>query len=74
MIAPLSIIIPTLNAGNPLLRLLPQLFEGLTEGLIAELIFADGGSTDQTAAIAEDAGAKIISCELTNPVAMIRSP
>jgi len=63
MIAPLSIIIPTLNAGNPLLRLLPQLFEGLTEGLIAELIFADGGSTDQTAAIAEDAGAKIISCE-----------
>jgi len=31
MIAPLSIIIPTLNAGNPLLRLLPQLFE-LTAG------------------------------------------
>ncbi len=61
MIAPLSIIIPTLNAEKPLVRLLPQLFDGLTEGLIAELIFADGGSTDNTAAIAEDAGAEFIT-------------
>lgn len=60
MTAPLSIIIPTLNAEKPLLRLLPQLYGGLTEGLIAELIFADGGSTDQTMAIAEDAGAQFI--------------
>jgi len=61
MTAPLSIIIPTLNAERSLLRLLPQLFEGLTEGLIAELIFADGGSTDQTLSIAEEAGAKLVS-------------
>ncbi len=61
MHAPLSIIIPTLNAEKPLLRLLPQLMEGLTEGLIGELILADGGSDDATPAIAEDAGARLVT-------------
>jgi len=60
MTAPLSIIIPTLNAERALLRLLPQLVEGLTARLIAELILADGGSQDQTAALAEEAGAVFI--------------
>lgn len=60
MTAPLSIIIPTLNADKSLIRILPQLFEGLTEGMIAELIFADGGSTDQTEAIAEESGARFL--------------
>jgi rSAM/selenodomain-associated transferase 2 len=63
MSAPLSIIIPTLNAERSLLRLLPQLVDGLTTGLIAELIFADGGSTDQTEAIAEEAGAIFITSQ-----------
>ena len=60
MTAPLSIIIPTLNAQSGLKTLLPQLMDGLTTGLIAEVIFADGGSTDATLAIAEDVGAKLI--------------
>jgi len=60
MAAPLSIIIPTLNAEKPLLKLLPQLAEALTTGLIAEVIFADGGSTDATEAIAEETGAVFI--------------
>ncbi len=61
MSAPVSIVIPTLNAQDTLLRILPQLVDGLMAGLIGEVIFADGGSTDQTHAIAEEAGAVIVS-------------
>lgn len=61
MPAPLSIIIPTLNAAEHLPRLLAQLMDGLADGLIAEVIFADGGSTDATKAIAEDCGAKLVT-------------
>lgn len=61
MTAPLSIIIPTLNAESGLKSLLPQLMEGVTTGLITEVIFADGGSTDATPTIAQEAGVHLIS-------------
>ena len=61
MSAPLSIIIPTLQAEKPLIRLLPQIFDGLSAGLIAEVIFADGGSTDATERIADEVGALFVS-------------
>ena len=61
MPAPISIIIPTLNAEAELSRSLPVLMEGLHAGLIRELIVTDGGSTDHTLEIAEEAGAEIVS-------------
>lgn len=61
MRAPLSIVIPTLNAAAHLPETLACLVEGLDRGLVRELIVADGGSTDQTAQIAEDAGARLVS-------------
>ncbi len=61
MTAPLSIVIPTLNAEVPLRTLLPQLVDGLMSGLITEVIFADGGSTDATAQIAEETGANVVT-------------
>ncbi|NSY38354.1 TIGR04283 family arsenosugar biosynthesis glycosyltransferase [Leisingera sp. ANG59] len=61
MPAPLSIVIPTLNAEGELPATLEHLMEGLAAGLIRELVITDGGSTDATRAIAEAAGAEWIS-------------
>jgi hypothetical protein len=57
MRAPVSIIIPTLEAGEALPATLGALGEGLQAGLIRELIVSDGGSGDATRAVAEQAGA-----------------
>jgi len=59
--APLSIIIPTLNSADKLGPTLAALKPGLDKSLIRELIFSDGGSSDDTAAIAEDMGADLVS-------------
>lgn len=60
MRAPLSVIIPTLNAGPGLALAIAALGEGLEAGLIRELIISDGGSEDETCAIAEEAGARLV--------------
>lgn len=61
MRAILSVVIPTLNAEKGLERSLPALAEGLSAGLIRELVISDGGSSDATLIIAEAAGAKLIT-------------
>jgi rSAM/selenodomain-associated transferase 2 len=53
----ISAIIPTLNAADSLAACLASLGEA------DEIIVADGGSTDQTLAIAQAAGAKIVTSE-----------
>ncbi|HHC29608.1 MAG TPA: glycosyltransferase, partial [Rhodobacterales bacterium] len=57
MRAPLSIVIPTLNAGDDLPACLAALMEGVSGGLVRELVISDGGSQDATRAIALAAGA-----------------
>lgn len=61
MPAKLSIVIPTLNAEDGLARSLPALAEGLTAGLIRDLVISDGGSQDATLRIAEAAGANLVT-------------
>lgn len=61
MRAPLSIVIPTLNAGDELPGMLAFLIEGLEHGLVRELIVSDGGSDDETVRIAETAGAVVVT-------------
>ncbi|KIC22012.1 MULTISPECIES: TIGR04283 family arsenosugar biosynthesis glycosyltransferase [unclassified Leisingera] len=61
MPAPVSIVIPTLNAEGELPATLEHLMEGLAAGLIRGLVISDGGSTDATRAIAEASGAEWIS-------------
>ncbi|MEO1678348.1 MAG: TIGR04283 family arsenosugar biosynthesis glycosyltransferase [Pseudomonadota bacterium] len=56
MAAPISVVIPTLNAADDLPQTLSALVEGLGEGLIREVVVSDGGSTDGTRAVAEAAG------------------
>ncbi|SFR14805.1 TIGR04283 family arsenosugar biosynthesis glycosyltransferase [Poseidonocella sedimentorum] len=61
MRAPISVIIPTLDAEAPLRGSFAALMEGLESGLIREVIVSDGGSTDGTLAIARAAGAEVVS-------------
>ncbi|UWQ50859.1 TIGR04283 family arsenosugar biosynthesis glycosyltransferase [Leisingera caerulea] len=61
MPAPVSIVIPTLNAAEELPACLEHLMEGLGAGLIRELVITDGGSADETRAIAQAAGAEWIT-------------
>lgn len=60
MRAPVSVIIPTLNAEKHLSECLHSLMPGVEAGLIRELIVSDGGSTDATVDIAKDWGAEVI--------------
>ena len=59
MTAPVSVIIPTLNAAQAILPTLACLVQGAAEGLIGQVIIADGGSDDGIAAIAAEVGADL---------------
>ena len=61
MPAPISIIVPTLNADTELGPCLASLLPGVEAGLVRELIISDGGSDDRSHAIAETAGAHFIT-------------
>ena len=52
----LSVVIPALNAADSLGRVL----ECLDRTLVAEAVVADGGSTDNTVAVAERGGARVV--------------
>ena len=56
----ISVVIPTLNAERGLVRTLSCLIEPAMRGLVRDVVIADGGSTDQTLEIAEDAGCEIV--------------
>ncbi len=59
----LSIIMPTLNAAAHLPQSLSALVPGALEGLVKELVVVDGGSSDATLVMVEDAGARVIDCK-----------
>ena len=61
MRAPISVVIPTLNAEAGLSNCLTALMEGLDAGLIRELIVTDGGSHDATLTLAQAWGAQVVS-------------
>ena len=63
MNAPISVIIPTLDAAEKILPTLACLVEGSAEGLIGQVIIADGGSVDGIAQIAEEVGADLITAK-----------
>ena len=57
MPARLSIVMPTLNAAAVLPATADALLEGVSSGLVRELVISDGGSTDETRAVARELGA-----------------
>lgn len=54
-----SVVIPTFNASKGLPALLHRLTDGAVDGIVREVIIADGGSTDETLQIAENFGATL---------------
>ncbi len=57
----ISVVIPTLNAQDSLPRCFDSLIGATVRGLVREVIVADGGSSDETLAIADGAGAHVTS-------------
>lgn len=63
MAGPISVVIPTLDSARRLPRALASLVEGLSEGLVREVIISDGGSRDATLDIADAAGCVLVQGE-----------
>ena len=61
--AMLSVIIPTLDSERALVPTLAALVSGATEGLIREVLLADGGSQDDTAVVADVAGCEFLKLD-----------
>ncbi|MEY4256354.1 MAG: hypothetical protein RLZZ141_1581 [Pseudomonadota bacterium] len=57
----ISVVIPTFNEAVDLPLTLAALVPAAVDGLVREVIITDGGSSDGTLEIADEAGAKIIS-------------
>lgn len=63
MPAPISVIIPTLNASATIGPCLGAVALGLDAGLIAEVIIVDGGSGDDIVTVADLSGARLLVVE-----------
>lgn len=59
----ITVVIPTLNAEASLAACLSALITGAVDGVVRQVIVVDGGSSDRTLKIAEDAGADIVRSE-----------
>ena len=61
MSAPLSVVIPTLEAARVIGPTLAALVPGAADGLVREVVLADGGSTDGIGTVAEETGARLVT-------------
>jgi len=59
----LSVIVATRDSERPLVRTLAALVPGAISGLITEVLIADGGSRDDTPAVADIAGCKLLAAD-----------
>lgn len=60
----ISVVMATHNSARDLAEVLSPLVPGSVDGLIHELVVADAGSTDETLAILDDAGAVMVGGSL----------
>lgn len=66
----ISVIIPTLNEANNIGNLLDYLHQ-VSNSTIAEILLVDGGSNDDTVAIAQAKGAKVLHCKVRSRAAQM---
>lgn len=59
----ISVVIPTLNAEHGLSTCLGSLVPGLVDGVVRDVIVADGGSSDRTLEVADQAGVHVVTSE-----------
>jgi rSAM/selenodomain-associated transferase 2 len=59
----ISVVIPTLDAGETLAPTLAALVPAAARGIVREVLIADGGSSDDTLTIAELAGCTLVRSE-----------
>jgi len=62
MAAMISVLIATHDDERTLGQALAALVPAAVDGLVREVILADAGSTDDTLAVADDAGARVVRC------------
>lgn len=70
----ISVVIATLNAAETLPATLSALVPAAVTNLVREVVVADGGSTDETLEIVDDAGAKLIEGDLAAGLAVAKGP
>jgi glycosyltransferase involved in cell wall biosynthesis len=56
----ITVVIPTLDSEQVLVPTLAALVRGSAEGLVREVVLADGGSQDETRKIADAAGCEFL--------------
>ena len=70
----ISVVILTLNDAQRLTATLAALAPAAMDGFVREVIVADGGSTDGTLEVAEDAGAALMTIGFAEALAAARQP
>lgn len=70
----ISAIISTRNDAHRLTATLAALAPAAMDGFVRQVIVADGGSTDETLEIADDAGADVVTTGLAGAIAAARQP
>jgi glycosyltransferase involved in cell wall biosynthesis len=70
----ISAVIPTLNEVQRLTATLAALAPAAMDGFVREVIVADGGSSDDTLEVTEDAGADVVTTGLADALAAARQP
>ena len=68
----ISAIVTTLNDAPRLTATLASLAPAAMDGFVREVIVADGGSSDETVEVAEDAGADVVTTGFADAIAATR--
>jgi glycosyltransferase involved in cell wall biosynthesis len=67
-------IIPALNDAERLTATLAALAPAAMDGFVRQVIVVDGGSNDETRAVAEEAGADVVATGFAAAIATVRQP
>lgn len=70
----ISAVIATLNDASRLTATLAALAPAAMDGFVRQVVVVDGGSTDETLEVAEDAGADVVTASFANAIVAARQP